>query len=388
MTRGEGMKLRVVVVTNYSDIAEANLFVGLAKAGVSIWVLCPEDAPHYNLMKDNGVRVEPLALRFRIDIRGIRRIRRLLRETDAQIIHMFNNRAMTNGLAASVGLSVKRVAYRGVAGRERLYSPYAWITYLNPFVSRVVCVSESVRAGYLNLSFMGLRFSKDRFVTIYKGHRPEWYLPSWPDLPDKPDLSGFGIPENAFVVGSVGNMRKGNTKGIPVLLKATELITDTRIHFLIVGKMDASVLDSWAGMPRPLKDRIHFTGERRDAPALMAGVDVYVLPSVEGEGLPKTAIEAMVHGIPPIVTDRGGSPELVVEGESGFVVPAGDAGAIARAVTCLKENPDLLKKMGPAARERITTRFTNTRTIEQTLALYNNIVSGNCPDNSKELIDA
>ena len=380
MTAETDPPLRVVVVTNFSDIAEAYQFIGLTRQGCDITVMCPEDAPHFHLMKKNNVKLIPLKLTAKADFSGRRKIRETLVRTRADILHMFNNRAVTNGLIASLGLPVKRVAYRGVAGREKLYSPYSWATYLNPMIHRVICVADAIRQSYLSLGFLGFRFPRNRFVTVYKGHRLEWYETG------PADLTEFGIPEDAFVIGTIANMRKGNTKGIPELLQAASLVDDDRIHFLVVGYMQPELLNRANDLPEAIRARIHFIGQRKDAAALMAGVDVYVLPSVKNkEGLPKTVIEAMVQGVPPIVTRAGGSPELVIEQVSGLVVPTGDPKAINTAILWLKNNPEQRKQMGIKARERIAAEFSCEKTVENTLAIYRQLLQNTVATTEKDI---
>lgn len=375
----KNLPLKVVVITNFSDIAEAYQFIELTRQGCNLVVMCPGDAPHFNLMKKNSVNLVALKLKAKADISGIRLIRKVLCQTRAGILHMFNNRAVTNGLLASWGLPVKRVAYRGVAGREKIYSPYSWVTYLNPMIHRVICVADAIRQSYLCLDFLGWHFPQERFVSVYKGHRLDWYATG------PADLTRFNIPENAFVVGTIANMRKGNTKGIPELLNAASLVRDPDIHFLIVGHMQPELLDTQKGLPESVRAKIHFTGQRNDAAALMAGVDVYVLPSVKNkEGLPKTVIEAMVQGVPPVVTQAGGSPELVVDQESGIVIPPGDPQAISTAVLWLKNHDLERKQMGQKARERIASEFNCEKTVEKTMAVYQALVQVHAADTGKE----
>lgn len=362
-----GAMIRCVVVTAYSDIAEAHQFIGLVRSGCGVIVLCPEDAPFYRLMKENGVEVHTLRLVKRLDVKGIKTIRHHVMASGAQILHLFNNKAVTNGLVASIGLPVSVVAYRGVAGRERFYSPYAWLTYLNPRVKRVVCVSEAVRKAYGDLSFLGWGLPMKRFVTIYKGHSLDWYHPS------PHGLSEIGVPRDAFVVGTIATMRSSNSKGIPELLEAIQYMDDPSIHVVLIGQMDDRRLARVPGKEQ-WKGRVHFTGKRRDAAALVGCAHVYVLPSVKKEGLPKTVIEAMAQGVPPIVTDAGGSPELVVHGKSGLVIPAGDVRAIANAVMKLRQETELRERMGIAARERIAVDFNYRSTVDKTLALYQELV--------------
>jgi glycosyltransferase involved in cell wall biosynthesis len=107
---------------------------------------------------------------------------------------------------------------------------------------------------------------------------------------------------------------------------------------------------------------------------LTAASDAFVLPSVKREGLARSLIEAMAYAIAPIVTDCGGSPELVVNGVSGLVVPVRDPRALANAILQLYTDAKLRVRLGNAARERIRKDFRIEDTIAQTLALYRSLV--------------
>ncbi len=131
------------------------------------------------------------------------------------------------------------------------------------------------------------------------------------------------------------------------------------MHLLLVGRMDAPRLQARIAAS-PVRERIHVPGHRDDAPALVAACDVFALPSVKREGLARSLIEAMAYGIAPVVTDCGGSPEVVVDGRSGIVVPVHDSAALARAIARLYENPELRRQLGDgrarADRERLQDR--------------------------------
>jgi glycosyltransferase involved in cell wall biosynthesis len=213
-----------------------------------------------------------------------------------------------------------------------------------------------------------LQMPRERPVTIYKGHSLDWYTA-------KPaDLSTVGIPAGAFVVVCVANYRP--RKGIELLVDAlAELPRDWPLHLLLVGRMDSPQLHARIAAS-PVRERIHVPGHRDDAPALVAACDVFALPSVKREGLARSLIEAMAYGVAPVVTDCGGSPEVVLDGRCGIVVPVNDVSALARAVARLYENPELRRQLGTAARARIANDFRIERTIEQTLALYRELLGG------------
>ena len=82
----------------------------------------------------------------------------------------------------------------------------------------------------------------------------------------------------------------------------------------------------------------------------------------------------MAYGVPCVVTNSGGSPELIVDGESGFVVPIKDSQALASAFEKLYRDPELRYRMGEAATQRIATEFRNEDTIRKTIALYEELL--------------
>lgn len=356
------LKMRILCITGHSDRPEAETFIGLKKRGLDIRVICPSAAPHYSRIKDAGVPVMDMTIRKRVDRDAIRKIRTLIIEHDIRIIHLFNNRAVSNGLIASRGLPVKVIAYRGIVANVGFFNPSSWMTYLNPGVDRVVCVAEAVRRFFLDMRFLWMRLPEEKFVTIYKGHCLSWY--QGPPA----DLTTWGVPRDAFVVGCTANFRP--RKGVHVLIEAlNHLPGDALVHLVIVGKMDAPKLMKQIENSR-FKDQIHVLGFQKNAPEISAACHTVVLPALRREGLPKVVIEAMAYGVAPIVTDSGGSPELIEHHKSGLIVPPGDAKALAGAIMKLYEDRSLCADMGLGAKERIETCFRNEDTIAQTYALY------------------
>jgi glycosyltransferase involved in cell wall biosynthesis len=163
-------------------------------------------------------------------------------------------------------------------------------------------------------------------------------------------------------------------KGVGVLVEAfARLPAELPIYLLLVGNMRSDRLDA-AIAANPNAQRIRKVGFRKDAPAIVAACDVSVLPTLRREGLPRSVIEAMAYAVAPIVTDAGGSPELVEHGDSGIVVPPGDRQALGDAILRLYEEPGLRNRMGQRARERIATHFHVDATVSSTLALYRELV--------------
>jgi glycosyltransferase involved in cell wall biosynthesis len=260
------------------------------------------------------------------------------------------------------------VAYRGIVGNVSFFSPVSWLRFLNPRIDRIVCVADAVRDYFLNMRPAFLRMPAERLVTIYKGHSLDWYRAA------PADLAAVGVPVGSFAIACVANYRP--RKGIEVLVDALGQLPDsTSTHLLLIGGgMDAPRLKRRIAAS-PAAPRIHVLGHRKDAPALTAACDVFVLPSTKREGLARSLIEAMAYGVAPVVTDCGGSPELVQHGVSGLVVPVADSAALATAIRSLHEDATLRARLGAGARERIRRDFRIEDTIAKTLELYTGLMA-------------
>jgi glycosyltransferase involved in cell wall biosynthesis len=366
--RSGATPIKALCITEDPDRPTTATFVGLKRAGVDVRVVCPPHADLKPWLEENGVEVLAIPLRKRFDRDAVRLLRAELVSRGYDILHLLGNKALQNGLAASRGLPVKIVAYRGIVGNVSFLSPVSWMRFLNPRIDRIVCVADAVRDHFLAMRPAFLRIPAERLVRIYKGHSLDWYRAA------PADLAAVGVPPGSFTIACVANYRP--RKGIEVLVDAFERLDGpTPAHLLLIGAgMDAARLKRRIAAS-PAASRIHVLGFRRDAPALTAACDVFVLPSTKREGLARSLIEAMAYGVAPVVTDCGGSPELVVAGVSGLVVPVNDAAALARAIATVRDDPGLRARLGSAARERIARDFRVEDTIAQTLALYRTLAS-------------
>jgi glycosyltransferase involved in cell wall biosynthesis len=359
--------IKALCITEDPDRPTTATFVGLKDAGVDVTVICPP-GERRDWLEANGVRVLDVPLRRQFDRDAVRRLRAELESGRYDVLHLFSNKALQNGLVASRGLPVKIVAYRGIVGNVSFFSPVSWLRFLNPRIDRIVCVADAVRDYFLRMRPAFLRMPAERLVTIYKGHSLDWYraVPA--------DLAAVGVPAGSFAIACVANYRP--RKGIEVLVDALgELPGSTRPHLLLIGGgMDAPRLKRRIAAS-PAAPRIHVLGYRKDAPALTAACDLFVLPSTKREGLARSLIEAMAYGVAPVVTDCGGSPELVQHGVSGLVVPVADSAALAAAIRTLHGDAALRARLASGARERIGRDFRIEDTIAKTLALYRSLTA-------------
>ena len=189
-------------------------------------------------------------------------------------------------------------------------------------------------------------------------------------------------PGQHLIAGTVGRMM--TVKAQPVLarafVRAIELapVLRPRLRLVMVGDgplraeaqaiLDAAGLASLAWLP----------GERADVPDVMRMLDCFVLPSL-AEGISNTILEAMATGLPVLATDVGGNAELVVKGESGDIVPAGDVEALANGLVRMAMDPDRAQKMGQAGRERAVSNFSLPAMVSAYQALYDRLLAKHAP---------
>jgi len=185
----------------------------------------------------------------------------------------------------------------------------------------------------------------------------------------------LGLPPRAPVVGAVS--RLAWKKGIGHLVEATprllEAVPDARVVVAgdgaLRGELEAQAAALGVG------ERVIFLGARLDSIELMAAFDVFVLPSVI-EGMSNALLEAMAVGRPVVATDVGGNPEVVVDGETGFLVPPADPHHLATTLTKLLQAPEMAVEMGAAGRRRVMAHYrvdVMTRRIED---LYDTLLAG------------
>lgn len=362
-----GKPIRVLCVNGESDPAETGSFIEMHKKGIDLTVITWPDTVNFKALKAAGVTVIPYRLSWKLSLAGIRFMRAELKRTRYDILHMLDKRATMNGLLASTGMKLKLIAYRGIIGNLAYWSPQSWLYLLNPRIDRIICVCEAIRQYLLDLGMPGLRLRRDVPVTIRKGHSPALYDGAGEDL------GQFGIPDDAFVVACTA--RGIPRKGIPVLLDAIDgLSPGLNIHVLLAGTNMDNELHRKLVASNSYSGNIHLYGFLPRMPWILKSVDVSVLPSLKREGLPRAMLEAMLAGVVPVVTNSGGSPELVVPDESGFVVEPGSAVAIRDKILELYNDRDLCRRMSEAATARVLTEFTIEKTADETIAVYEELL--------------
>jgi len=145
-------------------------------------------------------------------------------------------------------------------------------------------------------------------------------------------------------------------------------------RFLLVGDGTERVALERLARELGIAERVFFLGERRDVSFLLAGLDLFVLPSRE-EGMGIVLIEAMASGVPVLATATGGIVEVVEDTVSGFLVPPGDANALAESIISVLNAPRMADEMSKNARQRVAAMFSIDTMVRRTQEIYEGLLT-------------
>ena len=235
--------------------------------------------------------------------------------------------------------------------------------FLSIFTHKIICCSKAVEDFVRDYE----RIKPSKTVVIYNGVDEGNFSTFKNGSSAKAQL---GVDSGVSLVGTVSSLAPH--KGHKYLIQAAPMILDIlpSTKFLIVG--DGILREKLEEQVKNLNliSNVIFTGTRKNIPDLLSAMDIFVLPSCSREGLGISIIEAMAAEKPVVATDIGGIPEVVKNGETGFLVLSRNSEALAQAIIELLRNPKKANTMGKKGRIRFQEKFTNKRMLSEVENLY------------------
>lgn len=303
--------------------------------------------------------------RGRFDLRTVFALRRYVRYHGIDVIHSHKYKTNLYAFLANLGLRKKLVGTcHNWLGRSLAMRFYAW---LDKRILRNFDIAVGVSTEIV--SELKKHMPQDRIMRIGNGIDILKYQRSASRDEARRQLQ---IGERR-VIGFVG--RLSPEKGIGYLLRAVgHLVQDGQdVCALIVG--DGGQAEALRAEARALQiaDRVIFTGNRSDTPALYAAMDVFVLPSLQ-EAFPMVILEAMACGVPVVATRVGDVAELVEPGRTGLLVDTKDAAALQTAIHELLTHRERAESMATAARARTEKNFSSAAMATQYRAVYERVL--------------
>jgi sugar transferase (PEP-CTERM/EpsH1 system associated) len=315
-----------------------------------------------------GIPVSDLGMKDKWRVDALWRLYRSLRQARPTILHtwMFHANVIGRivGRLARVPIVITSRRNLDIGGRHR--------EILHRLTGRLddctIAVSELVRKTYIARAGV----PEDRVITIHNGVDAERFPIKDASVAAR-IRANLGIPLDAPVIGTVGRLHR--QKDLASLLTAMVQVRARfpAVRLLLVGegelRGDLEALAKSLG----LVDAVTFAGSRPDVAEILATLDVFVLPSL-WEGMPNTVLEAMSVGLPVVATAVGGTPEVVVDGQTGILVPPQEPARLAEAIMLLLQDPEFGRKLGRVGRARVMSQFQISETVRRTETLYEQLL--------------
>jgi glycosyltransferase involved in cell wall biosynthesis len=370
-------KINILHICETSGIGGAetvlyNIVSSLDKSRYNSVVLLYRTGWLYDKLRDIGTKTIVMADYHSWDIRLFLSIRRAVKDEHIHLIH--SHLPDANAHSSIVGFFVGVPVITTYHGKIS-YSPNIFnitrmkLSIVRRLSSRVVAVSNYLKNALSQVA--GLPPGK--IATIYNGIEMGQYDTSIDIIAKKKQL---GLNPDDKIVGITANQRPD--KGYEYFVRAAALINAKMpdVKFLLIGEEQADIK---ARLVKELKnpgfsDKVYFLGFRSDVRELLRIMDVFVLSSIS-EGLSIATIEAMAAGIPVIVTRSGGPEEIVIDGETGYLVPIKNEREIADKAIELLTHEELRAKISARAKENVRAKFNIENMISNYDNLYRDVLS-------------
>lgn len=328
---------------------------------------------------EEGIETHLIPMRSKLDFTVISRIVKVLKQYKPTIIHCHTSRTNLIGRICSKLAKVKNVTtiHSPIEKDTNItlqFKPInAFIEKLSrPMLDMYVTVSKNVYDQFINEGF-----DKNKITYVPNGVEIE-IAPISEE--EKNRLSGELNIKNNIVVAMVSQLRP--RKGCEYFIKAMPgIISKCKdVKFLIVGDAEfvegRDYLGDLKKMTEDLKiaDKVIFTGFREDVPKIMQLIDILVLPSLFGEGLPLTLLEGMANNIPIVATNTEGNNEVVIDGFNGFLVPHRNERAITEKICQLIDDKEMRIQMGKNGRKRVEEMFSINQMIRKYEEVYEGLI--------------
>ena len=313
-------------------------------------------------------------LSARADLAAVLLLRRIIRARRPDVLHTHTAKAGATGRLAALAAGDARPkaivhtfhghVLSGYFSRrwERVFRRIEWV--LAHATGTLIAVSDEVRDDLVRFGVA----SRERFVVVPYGFE----LPPWSTADDEARArirADLGLSDETFAIGWAGRLTA--IKRPLDLIRTLRSVVDAGVDAVLVLVGDGELRGETEALARELgvAEQTRFVGFQQRIREWYAAVDASLLTSAN-EGTPVVAIESLAAQRPVVATAAGGTGTVVLEGESGYLLPVGDTDGLARRLVALAHDPELRERLGAAGAADVRVRFATARMADEVEAVY------------------
>ncbi|MGA9120890.1 MAG: glycosyltransferase family 4 protein [Bacteroidota bacterium] len=353
------------------EIQAVELARQLQARGHETWLACIPDSRLEKEAADHEIRTLPFDVTGYVHPRLVWRLAKFISRTHLDVIHCQLSKDIATVVpAVKAGMSdVPVLLTRSMGSYVNKKDPLHQFTYGN--VSLVLAVSSVIRQNVIDTTPM----SAEQVIVVPYGIDTSLFSSARTDR--TVTRKSLGYADSDILVGFVGRFSPG--KGHEEFLRAADIARkeDPRLRYLIVGEPSFGE-EEYARRVHELhvslglQSVVTFAGFRRDVRDLMAAFDIFAFPS-HAESFGIVLIEAMAMERPVVASNCDGVLDIVVDQQTGILVPPKDDAPLARAILRLAQDPALRVRMGSAGRQRVLEQFDQQAIIDRIVEIYRSV---------------
>ncbi len=335
--------------------------LGMLRKGYRVKIAAPENSNIYPRAREQGIEVFP----FRFQKNNPLALLKMSSMINKEKIDIVNTHSSSDSWVSTIAAKFSNGKPKIIRTRH-LSTPISKSSFsrliYNTLPSAIITTGEEIRQRMIN----DLGFEAAKIFSIPTGVDEGRF---------SPERVRSVLKRNGFSAGMVGVLRswKGHPffiEAIPHILRA---IPDAL--FYIIGDGPQMPRVKSLIQSRALEDKVFMLGQREDIPEVLASLDVIVHPSTANEGVPQAILQALAMEKPVVASDVGAIKEVIVDGQTGFLIPPQESRAIAAKVIDLYKNPLLRKKFGAEGRILVHHSYSLEKMLERTENLYRRLLT-------------
>lgn len=367
------VKIHIMNILNVTSIVEwrggdaqmYTIYNLLKKYGeLDQYILCPENSVLYKKASNDGAKVFSYVKKNKV-FSLVKPIINCVKKFNIDVLHIHDSSALSAALISKALLKKDlKIIYSRKRNNIIKNNFFKKLKYDNKYIYKIVSVSKAVEKIFVNINI-----PKEKLLTIYDAINVSEFANK-----NKTGLihKELNLPEELKIVGNISSLAK--QKDLITFINTAEKVIkkNSNVRFVILGTgSEEHVLKELVKI-KQLENKVYFLGFKTNVADYLKEFDILLMTSVT-EGLPLTIYEAFASKIPIVSTKAGGIPEVITDGQNGFLTEIGDADLLAEKCLLLLEQPDTANKFKKYSFDLVTSQFDLKNLEENYYHFYTNL---------------